>query len=157
MTDGPEASLPKRAMLWVENDVVNPLVERILRSPVHPLLSWRLALLEYEGRVSGNRITTPVIYGRLGTSVVATTDRHVTNWWKNFRGGHPATLWIDGQPVDLTGRAELDPAAITDAYTKLGYRSLAWRWATKGLGVQPTAPREEREAAAADVVLVVFD
>ena len=130
MANAPEASVPKRVVMWVEKGVVNPLVERILRSPIH---------------------------GQLGKSIVATTDRNATNWWKNFRDGHPATLWVEGQPVEMTGREELDPAEITDAYTELGYRSGAWRWATRGLGVQPTAPRDERERAATDVVLVVFN
>ncbi len=157
MADTPESSVPKRAVIWIEKRVVNPLVERVLKSPIHPLLSWRLTLLEYEGRVSGNRITTPVIYGRLGKSIVATTDRNVTNWWKNFRSSHPATLWIDGQPVEMTGQAELDPTEIVDVYTQLSDKSRVWRWTTRGLGVQPNAPKDEREDAATDVVLVVFN
>lgn len=156
MTSSSEASVLKQAVMWVERGVVNPLVERILESPIHPLLSRRLALLKYQGQVSGNWITTPVIYGRLGKSIVATTDRNETNWWKNFRGGHPATLWIEGQPIEMNGQAELDPTEIVDAYTELGDQSWVWRWATRGLGIQPTAPIDEREAAATDVVMVIF-
>jgi len=102
-------------------------------------------------------ITTPVIYGRLGESIVATTDRNATDWWKNFRGGHPATLWIAGRPIEVTGRAELDPAGIADAYAELGDRSRVWRWVDRGLGVRSTAPRGDPESAATEVVLVVFE
>lgn len=157
MAKTPEASVPTRAVMWLETRVVNPVVERILRSPLHPLLSWRLALLEYEGRVSGKTITTPVMYGQLDNSVVVTTDRNATDWWKNFRDGHPATLWLGGQPVEVTGRAKLDPTEIADAYIELSTRSRVWRWVIRGLGIQPTAPRDEIEAATTDVVLVEFD
>jgi len=58
MANDSEVSVRRRAVMWIERRVVNPLVERILRSPAHRLLSWRLALLGYEGRVSGNVLTS---------------------------------------------------------------------------------------------------
>ena len=157
MTGHAERSMPIRALILVEKRVLNPLFERILQSPIHPLLSSHLAIIEYEGQVSGNWIRTPVVYGRLGKSIVATTDRNATTWWKNFRGGHPATLWIKGRPIAMYGQATLDTTEIVEAYAELSDRSRVWRWTTRGLGVSPTASKDEREAATEDVVLIVFD
>lgn len=93
--------------MQVEAWVVNPLVERLLRSRLHWLASRRLLLLSYEGHVSGTRVTTPVLYER---DVVVTTGRDEADWWKNFPDGHPATLRLDGEPVETLGSAILDAA-----------------------------------------------
>lgn len=140
----------------IEQTFINPGIERILRSSLHHLLSWRLALLEYDGHVTGNRRSTPVIYGRVGNSIVTTTDRHATTWWKNFRSSHSATLLINGEPIELKGQAELDPTKIEPIYAELSDQSWMWRFVIRLLGVNCGTQNAESDAMKGDIVLVVF-
>lgn len=139
---------------WLESNVANPLLRAVLRSPIHGVVSSRLMLLSYEGRRSGKRFTTPVAYERDGTAIVVTTFRESAVWWRNFQDGHPATIWIEGQRFDAVGRATTDGDAVADW---LG--ALAERGRTRMLdffGLDPDAPRAEREAAAERLVVVRF-
>jgi len=56
----------------------------VLRSPLHPLLSSKMLLLEFAGRRSGRSYATPVNYHQDGSTVLITTD---SPWFKNFTGG----------------------------------------------------------------------
>ena len=148
--------IEKRALVRVESRVVNPPVERLLRSRLHWLVSGRLVLLSYEGRVSGNRITTPVLYERDRDDVVVVTSRDDANWWKNFRGGHPATLWLRGEPVEVTGKTVLDASEIADWLVYLGARSWLWRRLLGRFGVSARNSLDELEAAVENLVVVRF-
>lgn len=80
----------------------NPIVKRLLRSPLHFLMSGS-ALLTYKGRRSGRTYTTPVSYVREGEDVLFVSGRE-HSWWKNLRGGAPVTLRVRGR--DERGIAE---------------------------------------------------
>jgi deazaflavin-dependent oxidoreductase (nitroreductase family) len=89
----------------VFNRTGNPLVSTVLRSPLHPLLSRRLALITVTGRRSGREYTFPVAYTRDGdtvTIVVGWPERK--RWWRNLRGaGAEVAIRIAGRA--RTGRA----------------------------------------------------
>lgn len=82
----------------------NPLVIRLLRSPLHALMSGSVLLLTFEGRRSGRSYTTPVSYIRDGEGVLLVGARD-HSWWKNLRGGAPVRLRIGGR--DEEGVAEV--------------------------------------------------
>lgn len=90
--------------------VVNPLVAAALRSPLHWLLSDRIALLSFAGRRSGRTYTIPVGYTErdYGDRLVLFTH---SDWWKNFRGGAAVRLYLRGR--ERRGRAE--PVTDTEA------------------------------------------
>ena len=72
--------------IW--NRTGNRAVAVLLRSPLHPLLSGRLALISVTGRRSRHSYTFPVGYRRAGDCVtipVGWPARKV--WWRNLRGG----------------------------------------------------------------------
>jgi len=80
------------------NRTVNPAVRLLLRSPLHPALSGRLALITVTGRRSGRRFAIPVAYRR--------EDGHVKivagwperkRWWRNLRGGAPVRIRLAGE------------------------------------------------------------
>ncbi|MEY7847748.1 nitroreductase/quinone reductase family protein [Natrarchaeobius sp. A-rgal3] len=152
MAGGRVRSLGRR----FEHRVVNPFVQWILRSPVHwPMSRW-LTILTYEGRHSGRSFSTPVLYRRDGDSIVLLTPTEQTNWWKNFRGGHPLSLLIRGKRLTGTGRVETDDEVVLETV----------RWAASLLrlasAVIPgrTIPSEYRlreKAAEFVVVVVTFD
>lgn len=121
-----DASGLARIAMGIERRFVNPVVERTLRSRLHALLSWRLAVLTYDGRVSGDRFSTPVLYERDGSTIVVTTGRREGTWWKNFRDGHSATLWVEGEPIETVGRAVTDADTVAGWTDELTRRSAFW-------------------------------
>lgn len=145
-----------RVLLTVERRLVNPLVERLLRSRLHWLLSGRLAVVDYRGRVSGDRFSTPVLYERDGADVVVTTLREPVVWWRNFREEHPATLLLAGERVPTVGRAVTDPAAVADWCLELAARSRPWRLLFRRWEIAAGSSRRDLEAAAENVVVVRF-
>lgn len=104
------ASIARRA----ESHLANPVVAGVLRSRLHPLLSLRLLLLSYEGRRSGHRYTTPALYRRTGGGVVLFTPVAATNWWWNFRGGHPADVLVRGEWRRGEGEVVSDEDAVVE-------------------------------------------
>lgn len=145
-----------RVITTVERRVVNPAVERILRSRLHPLLSRWLALLGYEGRVSGTAIATPVLYEWDGPNIVVLTVRDETTWWKNFRDEYPATLRVRGTQLQTSGRAVTDISVIADWLGELDGRSRIWNILLREYGFTSEWTRAERERAAAELVVVRF-
>jgi F420H(2)-dependent quinone reductase len=89
----------------VFNRTANPLIRSVLRSPLHGLLSRRLALITVTGRVSGREYTFPVEHERDGDSVrivVGWPERK--RWWRNLTGpGAQVRLRLRG--TERTGHA----------------------------------------------------
>lgn len=89
----------------VFNGTANRVVRPLLRSPLHRLVSGRLALITVTGRRSGREFTFPVTYYAEEGGVrieVGWPDQKL--WWRNLRGeGGPVRLRIRG--VERTGHA----------------------------------------------------
>ncbi|MCB1028681.1 MAG: nitroreductase family deazaflavin-dependent oxidoreductase [Microthrixaceae bacterium] len=105
----------------------NRAIVALLRSPMGTLAGRALMVLEYTGRSSGRRITTPVGYQRDGDAfVVLLTKPHDKTWWKNFREPRPATLLVRRTQVAVTGVLvpPEDPAFFEHVETTL--RRLPW-------------------------------
>lgn len=153
--DMSETQQVDRVWRWLEEHVANPVLRWLLRSPLHGLASKYLLLLSYRGKKSGKRFTTPVMYERDGETFVVTTFRDPVVWWRNFRNGHPATLWVRGDPVETNGQAVTDPGEIADWLEELDDRGR-----TRLLGffdLDSDRPRDELEAEADDLVVVRFE
>jgi hypothetical protein len=138
--------------------VANPALARLLRSPLHGLVSGSLLLLIITWRRTGTEYTFPVGYERRGGTVTVTT--HHTNWWENVRGGATVAVVLRGER--RRGRARLvdDPDEVAD-YLAGAIDRHGRRYATR-LGVRvagegvPT--REQlREVAAEGIRLVRID
>jgi hypothetical protein len=65
--------------------LVNPIMLRLLRSPLHGITSRNIAILHFTGKKSGRALSTPLSYTREGSKVrlLSSVD---TRWWRNFRG-----------------------------------------------------------------------
>jgi deazaflavin-dependent oxidoreductase (nitroreductase family) len=72
----------------------NPLMKRLLRSPLHwPWSRW-FAVVEWTGRKSGRAYSTPVsCLVDDGRFLITTGDR----WWKNLLGNAAVTMWVRGR------------------------------------------------------------
>jgi hypothetical protein len=88
----------------VFNRTVNPMLGLVLRSPLHRVVSGRLALVTVTGRRSGREFTFPVAYQQEGDVVtveVGWPERKV--WWRNLREGAPVRVRVQGR--ERTGHA----------------------------------------------------
>ena len=100
VTDVPAGHTP--FALW--NRSGNRLVAVLLRSPLHPLVSRRLALISVTGRRTGAQHTFPVGYQESNeelTIPVLWPERKL--WWRNLRDGAAVRLRLRG--ADRTGQA----------------------------------------------------
>lgn len=94
---------------------VNWVVKRLLRSPIHPLMSKKTMLLTFTGRRTGRRYVAVVRYIRQGDLVSCYTD---SKWWINLRDRATVELLIAGRTA--TGSAEVvtDPATVADSLSE---------------------------------------
>lgn len=96
---------------WVFKWIMNPAIKLILRSPLHGIMSKRLLLITFTGRKSGKQFTTPLGYERQGDALIVMTRRP---WWKNFEGGAPVTVRLQGKKRSATATAVTDKQQIAD-------------------------------------------
>jgi hypothetical protein len=89
----------------------NPIMAALLRSPLHGMLSNNTMLITVKGRLSGREYTTPVSYSRQGEELWVISKRERT-WWRNLRGGAPASLLMRGQQVPAYGEAVTDESQV---------------------------------------------
>lgn len=122
--------LGRLLVLW------NPIMKRLLQSPLHwPWSRW-FAVIEWTGRRSGHRFGTPVAYLLRGDEVWVTTG---DDWWRNLDSNPRMRVWLSGTPV------EGDAAPVTDLHesvqlhlTMFEVRPFFARLA--GLPPRPSAP-----------------
>lgn len=91
---------------WMFENLINPLMKVILRSPFHGLVSEHLMLLTFTGQKSKRQYTTPVGYNRDGSTLYILTE---SPWWKNFHTEAPVTLHLTGTIVKGNAIAITDP------------------------------------------------
>jgi hypothetical protein len=96
--------------------IVNPVMRRLLRSPLHRAVSKKLMILSVQGRKTDR--TIPVVVGRHpvdGQLLVSASG----SWRHNLRGGAQVQVTIDG--VERTGHAVLeeDPDEVARIYRHL--------------------------------------
>lgn len=89
----------------VFNRTANPAVRAVLSSPLHPLLSRRLALITVIGRRSGRRYTFPVGYRQDGDRVIVNVGwPERKQWWRNLRSDMEAGWKCGSEVTDAKAR-----------------------------------------------------
>jgi deazaflavin-dependent oxidoreductase (nitroreductase family) len=95
----------------------NAVVETILKSPAHPILSRSMVLIRYVGNRSGNEHTLPVQYADTHHGLVVVVGRPETKtWWRNFTEMGQARVLLKGTWTPMTAhtiRGADDPEAVT--------------------------------------------
>ncbi|WP_280276839.1 nitroreductase/quinone reductase family protein [Nocardia wallacei] len=94
---------------------VNWTVKRLLRSPLHSVMSKNTMLLNFTGRKSGNRYVAVVRYVRQHDSVLCYTD---SKWWINLRGGAPVDVLIGGRTVHGVATAVEEPGLVAESLSE---------------------------------------
>lgn len=111
--------------------VVNPVIRRLLVSPLGSRMPPALAVLEYVGRRTGKQIAIPVgVHDVDGDGSVVFTE---APWRRNFEGGRSLTLVRGNNRRQGRGVLVEDPEAVADALVaavaKVGPRGLAMKTA----------------------------
>lgn len=121
--------------------LLNPLMRRLLNSPLHwPLSRW-FAVLAWTGRKTGSRHSTPVSYVREGSMAYVTTgDR----WWRNLTDREPVAMRIAGRWMKGTAAPLMDPADSRAQHERL-FREHSWFRLLAGI---PRAPDGGPDSAA---------
>lgn len=91
----------------------NPMMRRLLRSPLHSLVSKNMMLISYTGRKSGRVYATPIGYLKVADGLHTISSRERV-WWRNLRGGADVTLRLQGRDVGAWATAIEDPARISE-------------------------------------------
>ena len=128
--------------------VVNPVMRRLLASPLHRLVSGQLMLLRYRGRRSGRPFALP-----LGRQQHRGRVSEFTNsaWRHNFRGGHDAELVEHGAPRPVRGTLVEDVDEVTAAYAAK-IDELGWQAAQRRLGIRVNAGRAPTREELAEAI-----
>ncbi|MGB2851404.1 MAG: hypothetical protein WBC01_07030 [Solirubrobacterales bacterium] len=105
--------------------VVNPVVRRLLASPVHDLVGESTVLVRFRGRRTGRELSTPANAVVDGDSLTLTSLRRRA-WWRNLRGGAPVVVTLAGRQragrgeVPDVGREEI-AALLSSLYATAGH------------------------------------
>ncbi len=105
----------------------NTVVETILKTPAHPILSGSMVLVRYLGNRSGEEHTLPVQYADTHHGlVVVVGDPETTTWWHGFTQMGQAQVLLKGEWTPMTAHA-LRGADDSEAVTPL-LRSYSQRY-----------------------------
>jgi hypothetical protein len=95
----------------------NSVVEAILQSPAHRILSGTTVLLRYRGRRTDTEHTLPVQYADTHHGLVVLVGESDTKtWWRNFTDMGQVQVLLRGRWVPMTAHAlhgDADPEAVT--------------------------------------------
>ncbi len=112
--------------------LTNPVMRRLLASPLHALASRQLLLLHFAGRRTGRRYTVPTGYHDLDGVLSVLTN---SGWRVNFRGGADIEVTLRGQRRPARAILVEDPDTVAAAYHGVIDR-LGWRAAQRRLGIR---------------------
>lgn len=139
---------------------LNPLIVRVLSSPLHRLFSADLLVFEVRGRRTGRPYVLPLSYVRGDDGVLYCCTRPGgSGWWRNVRDGAAVRLVLGGRPV--AAHARVLPAESREALDGLrrfvthnpGTGRLLYAVGTQDDGT-PSESDLRREAPASIVVRV---
>nr|WP_135828430.1 nitroreductase/quinone reductase family protein [Halorussus halobius] len=133
--------------------IINPVMSRLLRSPLHPLVSDSIMLLTFTGSKTGREYTTPVGYWVKNGHLIVTTQ---SPWWRNLKGGQPVSMQVQGQHREGIATPHPDPEDATQYIKEFIDRH--GTDATRRLGIRIRGDREptldELEAGVEGTVVI---
>ncbi|NRB39556.1 MAG: hypothetical protein HRU20_13970 [Pseudomonadales bacterium] len=85
--------------------ILNPTMNKLLRSPLHFIVSKRLMAIEYTGVKSGKKFSVPVSYFKKDAYIYCLTDG---KWWNNFKSEQDVTLILQSKSITSSAIALTD-------------------------------------------------
>jgi deazaflavin-dependent oxidoreductase (nitroreductase family) len=119
----------------------NPIARFILKTPLHVLMSGRLMLISFNGRVTGRPYTTPVSYVWEEDSLLVPGGG---SWWKNIETAPQAEVLLRGTWAVVIPEVVREPPALRELMRRMLAANPAISLFT---GVKP-GPDEWPDAAA---------
>lgn len=109
--DAAASDAPRRHWTAAVYTRMNPAMRRLLRSPLHPLVSGRAVLLGITGRRSGRSYEICVGYAPHGPDSidVLVSDASHRSWWRNFTDGGPVRVTLRGEEREAWAIAHRAP------------------------------------------------
>ncbi len=95
----------------------NPIMEWLLKSPFHRLISKNTMIFYYTGCKSGKAYHTPVGYQRVRDTLLTTSWKDRT-WWKNFRQGCNVKILLEGKLVQGQSEVFEDDATVAEGLSQ---------------------------------------
>lgn len=95
--------------------VINPLIGRLLRTPLPGSLRKQMMVVNVTGRKSGKRYSIPLSAHRIDGDLYALTS---APWKHNFRDGATADVLHDGRVTTMRGELITDVGAVADLSTR---------------------------------------
>lgn len=96
----------------------NTVVNWVLRSPLHGVMSRSTLIVSYQGRKSGQWYHVPVNYVQDNNQMVTTSQRDRV-WWRNLRAGSPVTIRLRGQDVRVVPTVYEEPADVASRLRRI--------------------------------------
>lgn len=93
----------------------NRVMNGLLNSPFHFLISGSTMVVQLKGRRSGKLVTTPVNYLQEGQVLWVTSLRGRT-WWKNARGGVQGMILLRKNWRKVNVQVIEEPSAVRSAF-----------------------------------------
>ncbi len=88
---------------------VNPVLRRLLGTPLLGGLRRQFMVLNFNGRKTGRAYSIPVSAHVIDGDIYALAG---APWTKNFRGGHAVEVVHDGKTTTMRGELIVDPAVV---------------------------------------------
>jgi hypothetical protein len=102
-------------MYWFANNLFNPILKTILRSPVRSLLPDNWVIMTYTGRKTHKKRSVIFHFAQYRDEfiVVPGCFGELPNWWRNFRNESKVNLFYKGKSIECLARTiEHDEKAV---------------------------------------------
>jgi hypothetical protein len=132
----------------------NPLMEWLLKSPLHGMLSGNTMIIYFKGQKSGKDYHVPTGYLRVDNTLLTVSSKQRT-WWRNFRCGAAVTVLLKGKMLPAHACAFEDDASVTEglkAYIKENPRMASAFKVSVGADGQPE-PESLQQAVSERVIV----
>ena len=133
----------------------NPVSRFLLNTPLHPVMSSRLMLITFNGRVTGRPYTTPVSYVQEEDSLLVPGGG---TWWKNIETTPQTRVRLRGAWKVVTSLVVREPDALTELMRRMLAANPAIAIFTgikRGVDGWPDAAALERERQRGFVVVTL--
>jgi hypothetical protein len=91
----------------------NPLMEWLLKSPLHGMLSGNTMIVYFKGCKSGKDYHVPVGYLRVDNMLLTVSSRQRT-WWRNMCSGAEVTVLLKGKMLPAHAQAVEDDPGVAE-------------------------------------------
>jgi hypothetical protein len=91
----------------------NPLMEWLLKSPLHGMLSGNTMIVYYKGCKSGKAYHLPVGYLRANNTLLTVSYKRRT-WWRNMCSGADVMVLLKGKRLPAYAQVIEDDAGVAE-------------------------------------------